>query len=59
MAFLTRGKINVLSWLPWKSGMDNKHLDVLSCPLALVACNRVKRTIILYREADRYQNGKK
>lgn len=39
MAFLKHGKRNVLSWLPWKLGMDNKHLDVLSCPLALVACN--------------------
>lgn len=38
-AFLKHGKRNVSSWLPRKLGMDNKHLDGLSCPLALVACN--------------------
>lgn len=39
MAFLKCGKRNISSWLPWKQGMDNKLLEVLSCALALVAHN--------------------
>lgn len=39
MAFLKCGKRNILSWLPWKLRMDNKHLEVLSFPLAPVAHN--------------------